>query len=288
MSIHAAQNAAQNAATTPSGGDTSRRPMSIMDLRAAKQAGEPFAMLTAYDFLSAQILDQAGIPVILVGDSLGMVMLGYDSTVPVTDDEMIHHTRAVVRGAPHALVVGDLPFGTYQAGPDQALATATRFLKESGCNAVKLEGGGRTIDSTRLLVDSGIPVMGHLGLTPQSVNQFGGFKVQGRGDDDRARILADAHALQEAGAFALVLECVPADLAAEVTAALDIPTIGIGAGADTDGQVLVWHDMLGLTTGRLPRFVKQYVDLRSQITDAVKAYATEVADRAYPAPEHQY
>lgn len=279
MSVHAVQ--------TPAG-EAPRRPVSITDLRRAKESGEKFAMLTAYDFLSAQILDQAGIPVILVGDSLGMVMLGYDSTVPVTADEMIHHTRAVVRGAPTALVVGDLPFGTYQAGPEQALAIATRFLKETGCNAVKLEGGGRTIDSTRLLVDSGIPVMGHLGLTPQSVNQFGGFKVQGRADEDRARILADAVALQDAGAFALVLECVPADLAAEVTAALDIPTIGIGAGADTDGQVLVWHDMLGLTTGRLPRFVKQYVDLRSQITDAVKAYAHEVADSAYPAPEHTY
>jgi 3-methyl-2-oxobutanoate hydroxymethyltransferase len=265
-----------------------RRPVSILDLHKARESGERFAMLTAYDFLSAQILDEAGIPVILVGDSLGMVMLGYDSTVPVTLDEMIHHTRAVVRGAPNALVVGDMPFGTYQAGPEQALESATRFLKETGCNAVKLEGGGRTIDSTRLLVDSGIPVMAHLGLTPQSVNQFGGFKVQGKSDEARARILADARALQEVGAFALVLECVPADLATEVTDALDIPTIGIGAGADTDGQVLVWHDLLGLTSGRLPRFVKQYVDLRSQITDAVKAYAHEVSDAAFPADEHTY
>lgn len=279
MSVHAAQNPV---------GDAPPRPVSITDLRRAREAGEKFAMLTAYDYLSAQILDEAGIPVILVGDSLGMVMLGYDSTVPVTADEMLHHTRAVVRGAPHALVVADLPFGTYQAGPDQALATATRFLKETGCNAVKLEGGGRTVESTRLLVDSGIPVMAHLGLTPQSVNQFGGFKVQGRGDEARARILADARDLQDAGAFSLVLECVPADLATEVTEALDIPTIGIGAGADTDGQVLVWHDLLGLTTGRLPRFVKQYVDLRSQITDAVKSFAHEVVEGAYPAPEHTY
>jgi 3-methyl-2-oxobutanoate hydroxymethyltransferase len=274
VSVHAAQ----NAGTTPG------RPVSILDLKKARETGEPFAMLTAYDYLSAQIVDQAGIPIILVGDSLGMVMLGHDSTVPVTADEMIHHTRAVVRGVQSALVVADLPFGTYQAGPDQALATATRFLKETGCNAVKLEGGG----PTRLLVDSGIPVMAHLGLTPQSVNQFGGFRVQGRADEDRARILADAKALQDAGAFSLVLECVPADLAAEVTDALDIPTIGIGAGNATDGQVLVWHDMLGLTTGRLPRFVKQYVDLRSQITDAVKAYAHEVGGRAYPAEEHTY
>jgi 3-methyl-2-oxobutanoate hydroxymethyltransferase len=245
-------------------------------------------MLTAYDFLSAQILDEAGIPVILVGDSLGNVMLGYDTTVPVTLDEMLHHTRAVARGAQSALVVGDMPFGTYQAGPSQALASATRFMKEANANAVKLEGGGLTVDSTRLLTRSGIPVMGHLGLTPQSVNQFGGFKVQGRDDDARKRILADALALQDAGAFSVVLEAMPADLAAEVTAALEIPTIGIGAGPDCDGQVLVWHDLLGLTTGRLPRFVKQYVDLRSQITDAVKAYAHEVADGEYPGPEHTY
>jgi 3-methyl-2-oxobutanoate hydroxymethyltransferase len=278
VSVHASQKA----------DGAPRRPVSILDLHKARESGERFAMLTAYDFLSAQILDEAGIPVILVGDSLGMVMLGYDSTVPVTLDEMIHHTRAVVRGAPNALVVGDMPFGTYQAGPEQALASATRFLKETGCNAVKLEGGGRTIESTRLLVDSGIPVMAHLGLTPQSVNQFGGFKVQGKSDEARAQILADAHALQEAGAFALVLECVPADLAEDVTAALDIPTIGIGAGAGTDGQVLVWHDLLGLTSGHLPRFVKQYVDMRSQITDAVKAYAHEVSDATFPAHEHTY
>lgn len=278
MSVHAAQ----NAETTP------RRPVSITDLKKAGDDREPFAMLTAYDYLSAQILDEAGIPVILVGDSLGMVMLGHESTVPVTADEMIHHTRAVVRGTRSSLVVADMPFGTYQAGPEQALATATRFLKETGCHAVKLEGGGRTIDSTRLLVASGIPVMAHLGLTPQSVNQFGGFKVQGRSDEDRARILADAKALQEAGAFALVLEGVPQDLGTEVTAALQIPTIGIGAGPGTDGQVLVWHDLLGLTSGRLPRFVKAYVDLRSQITDAVKSYAHEVAEGVYPGPEHTY
>lgn len=278
MSVHAPQ----NAETTP------RRPVSITDLHKAGDDREPFAMLTAYDYLSAQILDEAGIPVILVGDSLGMVMLGHESTVPVTADEMIHHTRAVVRGARRSLVVADMPFGTYQAGPEQALATATRFLKETGCHAVKLEGGGRTIASTELLVASGVPVMAHLGLTPQSVNQFGGFKVQGRSAEDRARILADAKALQEAGAFALVVEGVPADLGAEVTEALQIPTIGIGAGPGTDGQVLVWHDLLGLTSGRLPRFVKAYVDLRGQITDAVKSYAHEVAEGVYPGPEHTY
>lgn len=277
MSVHTAQSRSGHS-----------RPVTILDLRKFKEEGQRFAMLTAYDFLSAQILDEAGIPVILVGDSLGMVMLGYDSTVPVTIDEMLHHTRAVSRGAPNALVVGDLPFGTYQEGPSQALASATRFLKEGGANAVKLEGGGRTIDSTALLVEAGIPVMAHLGLTPQSVNQFGGFKVQGRSDDARARILADAKALEEAGAFSLVLEAVPSDLAAEVTESLAIPTIGIGAGINCDAQVLVWHDLLGLTTGRLPRFVKQYTDLRSEITSAVKAFAHEVADAEYPGPEHTY
>jgi 3-methyl-2-oxobutanoate hydroxymethyltransferase len=264
------------------------RRVSILDLRAYKERGERFAMLTAYDFPSAQILDEAGIPVLLVGDSLGMVMLGYDSTVPVTMDEMIHHTRAVTRGTRTALVVADLPFGAYQQGPDQALASATRMLKEADAHAVKLEGGRRTIDSTRLLVDSGIPVMAHLGLTPQSVNQFGGFKVQGRGEEAHARIVEDARALEDAGAFSLVLEAVPADLAAEVTATLSIPTIGIGAGSDCDAQVLVWHDLLGLTAGHLPRFVKQYADLRAEITGAAKTFAHEVADGDYPGPEHTY
>ena len=279
MSVHAAQN--------PDGA-APRRPVSITDLRKAKEAGEKFAMLTAYDYLSAQILDQAGIPVILVGDSLGNVMLGYDTTVPVTADEMIHHTRAVVRGAPTALVVGDLPFGTYQAGPEQALATSIRFLKETGCNAVKLEGGGRTIESTRLLVESGIPVMGHLGLTPQSVNQFGGFRVQGRGDDDRARILADALALQDAGAFSIVLEAVPSDLAAEVTDALDIPTIGIGAGRYTDGQVLVIYDLLGLDPSFNPTFVRRYADMATITADAVSKYCADVRSGAFPSVEEVF
>jgi 3-methyl-2-oxobutanoate hydroxymethyltransferase len=263
-------------------------PVTIHDLRAMKERGERFAMLTAYDYLSAQILDQAGIPVILVGDSLGMVVLGHDSTVPVTVDEMLHHTRAVARGTSRALVVGDMPFGSYQHGPDQALQTATRFLKEAGANAVKLEGGGRTVASTDALVEAGIPVMGHLGLTPQSVNQFGGFKVQGRDQASHARIVEDAVALAEAGAFSIVLECVPADIGREVTAAVEVPTIGIGAGPDTDAQVLVWHDLLGLTSGRLPRFVKQYTDLRSEITAAVKSFASEIAQGEYPGPEHTY
>ena len=268
--------------------DAPRRPTSIHDLAAMKARGERFSMITSYDYLSAQILDDAGIPVLLVGDSLGMVVLGYESTVPVTVDEMLHHVKAVSRGAPNALVVADLPFGSYQAGPEQAMATAMRMLKEGNANAVKLEGGGAAIESTRALVAAGIPVMAHVGLTPQSVNQFGGFKVQGRDEEARARILADALALEEAGAFAVVLEAMPSDLAAEITAALTIPTIGIGAGIDCDGQVLVWHDLLGLTTGRLPRFVKQYADLRSEITQAVKTFDHEVADAVYPGPEHTY
>ncbi|HEY8338995.1 MAG TPA: 3-methyl-2-oxobutanoate hydroxymethyltransferase, partial [Egibacteraceae bacterium] len=225
---------------------------------------------------------------LLVGDSLGMVVLGLDSTVPVTVDDIIHHTRAVRRGATRALVVADMPFGSYQASVEEGLRNASRLLKEGGANAVKVEGGAQVVDLTSRLVAAGIPVMGHLGLTPQSVNQFGGFKVQGRADDDAERIVADAIALAEAGAFALVLECVPAELGKRVTEAVPIPTIGIGAGPDTDGQVLVISDLLGMTTGRLPRFVKAYADLRGTITDAVKAFTAEVAHGEYPGPEHRY
>lgn len=272
----------------PTSTPTPRHAVSIHDLADAKSRGERFSMITSYDYLSAQLLDEAGIPVLLVGDSLGMVVLGYESTVPVTVDEMLHHVKAVSRGAPHALVVADLPFGSYQSGPAAAFDAATRMLKEGGANAVKLEGGGTSIESTRLLVQAGIPVMAHVGLTPQSVNQFGGFKVQGRGDEAGDKILADAIALEAAGAFAIVLEAMPVDLAARITAALTIPTIGIGAGADCDGQVLVWHDLLGLTTGRLPRFVKQYANLRAEITQAVKTFDHEVVDGVYPGPEHTY
>jgi 3-methyl-2-oxobutanoate hydroxymethyltransferase len=278
VSVHAAQ----------TGPATPPRPVTIHDLRAAKERGERFAMLTAYDASSAALLDELGVPVLLVGDSLGMVALGYGSTVPVTLDEMLHHTRAVSRGAPRSLVVGDLPFGTYQDGPSQAFAAAVRMLKEGGANAVKLEGGGPMVAVTAHLVGAGIPVMGHLGLTPQSVNQFGGFKVQGRGDAAADQLVADAVALAEAGAFAIVLECIPAELGRRVTETVPVPTIGIGAGPDCDAQVLVWHDLLGLTTGRLPRFVKQYADLRSEIAGAVKAFVSEVADGEYPGPEHSY
>ncbi|MFP4310445.1 MAG: 3-methyl-2-oxobutanoate hydroxymethyltransferase [Nitriliruptoraceae bacterium] len=279
MSVHA---------SPPSVPSSPGRPVTIHDLAAAKARGERFVMVTAYDASSAALLDELGVPVLLVGDSLGMVVLGYDSTVPVTLEEMLHHTRAVTRAARRSLVVGDLPFGTYQDGPSQALASAVRMLKEGGAQAVKLEGGGPMVEVTAHLVRAGIPVMGHLGLTPQSVNQVGGYRVQGRDADDAARILADAQALEAAGAFSLVLEAVPEAIGKAVTEAVSIPTIGIGAGPATDAQVLVWHDLLGLTSGRLPRFVKAYADLRSEIAMAIKAFQSEVADGEYPGPEHTY
>lgn len=263
-------------------------PVTIQDLAEMKHRGERFAMLTAYDYLSAQILDESGIPVVLVGDSAGMVMFGHESTVPVTVEEMLPLVRAVTRGTSYALVVADLPFGSFQAGPAAGLATATRFLKEAGANAVKLEGAGPTVTTTARLVAAGIPVMGHLGLTPQSLNQLGGYRVQGTDPHAADAMVDDALALADAGAFALVLECVPAPLGRRITTAVEVPTIGIGAGPHTDAQVLVWHDLLGLTTGRMPRFVKQYADLRGEITAAVKTFAAEVATGTYPADEHSY
>ncbi|MFY9586262.1 MAG: 3-methyl-2-oxobutanoate hydroxymethyltransferase [Actinomycetota bacterium] len=261
-------------------------PVSIHDLRAMKARGERFSMLTAYDFPTAQILDEAGIPVLLVGDSLSQVVLGYDSTIPVTMDEMLHHTRAVTRGARNALIVGDMPFMSYQASDEDGLRNAGRFLKEGGAHSVKIEGP--RIDLAAAMSERGIPVMGHLGLTPQSVHLFGGYKVQGRSEEQAERIRIWAKELEEAGAFALVLECVPASLAATVTASLSIPTIGIGAGPDCDAQVLVVNDLVGLTPGPAPKFVKRYADVRSQITDAAKAFAREVAAGTYPDDEHSY
>lgn len=245
-------------------------------------------MVTAYDAVTAAILDDAGIPVLLVGDSLGMVVMGHTTTVPVTMDDMVHHTAAVRRGAPDALIVADMPFGSFQTDMTVAKHNATRLLKESGASAVKIEGGGPMIELAADLVRIGIPVMGHLGLTPQSVNQFGGFKVQGRSDEDAERIVDDIVALEQAGTFAVVLEGVPSEVGRSATDAVAIPTIGIGAGPDTDGQVLVLHDLLGLTDGPRPRFVKTYVDGRSVIRDAVKSFQSEVATGEYPGPEHQY
>jgi 3-methyl-2-oxobutanoate hydroxymethyltransferase len=246
-------------------------------------------MLTAYDYSTARVFDEAGIPVLLVGDSAANVIYGYDSTVPVTVEELMPLVRGVVRGTSRALVVADLPFGSYQSSPAQALDTAARFMKDGGAQAVKLEGGARVARQVDALVSAGIPVMAHIGLTPQSVNVLGGYRVQGRGDEASHRLRQDAKALQDAGAFAVVLEVVPADLAATITADLAIPTIGIGAGVGCDAQVLVWQDMAGLRTGaHAPKFVKPFADLTSMLDGAARTFAQEVRDGIYPAPEQSY
>jgi 3-methyl-2-oxobutanoate hydroxymethyltransferase len=267
------------------GGSASRR-LTIRDIAAAKASGEKWPMLTAYDALTARVFDEAGIPVLLVGDSASMVVYGHDSTIPVTVDELIPLTAAVVRGTRRALIVADLPFGSYQASPTAALETATRFLKETGAQAVKLEGGYRVVRQVEELVAAGIPVMAHLGLTPQSVNAFGGYKVQGRGEDGE-RLLHDAKTLQAAGAFAVVLECVPAELAARVTESLDVPTIGIGAGPSCDAQVLVWQDMAGLSP-RTAKFVKKYADVGGILRHAAQSFAADVVGGSFPTDEYSY
>jgi len=261
----------------------------VLDLQRFKAEGRRFAMLTAYDYTTARLLDTAGIPVLLVGDSAAMVMLGHPTTLPVTMDELVIFARAVARGSVNALLVGDLPFLSYQASPDDAVRNAGRFLKEAGMHAVKLEGGGPlAVEVTRRLTEAGIPVMAHLGLVPQSVHRMGGFKVQGKDPAVAARILAEARELEAAGAFALVLEGIPASLAAKVTAALTIPTIGIGAGPSCDGQVLVVHDMLGLSPGRRPRFVKEFAHLGEEVIAAAQRYAAEVEAGTFPDAEHSY
>jgi 3-methyl-2-oxobutanoate hydroxymethyltransferase len=262
-------------------------PVTVRDIRAFKQRGERFAMLTAYDTPSARLLDSAGIPVILVGDTLAEVLLGYETTLPVTMEQMLHHTAAVARGVTNSLVVGDMPFMSYQASTDEGMRNAGRFLKEAGASAVKMEGGARVVDLVARLSDAGIPVMGHLGLTPQSVQQTG-YRVQGRETEEAQRIVQDAKSLEAAGAFAIVLETVPSSLAREVTASVSIPTIGIGAGPHCDGQVLVWHDFLGITTARSPKFVKRYASIGDDIKDAASRFAREVTEGTYPGPEHSY
>jgi len=269
------------------GGSPTGRRVSVRDLADAKARGEKWPMITAYDALTAGVFDEAGIPVLLVGDSAAMVVYGHDSTIPVTVDELVPLVRGVVRGSSRAMVVADLPFGSYQGSPQQALETAARFMKECGAHAVKLEGGARVLPQVELLASAGIPVMAHLGLTPQSVHAFGGYRVQGRGEDG-VRLLQDAKALQAAGAFSVVLEVVPADLAAQVTAVLEIPTIGIGAGAGTDAQVIVWQDMAGLTPGRTAKFVKKYADMHGVLLQAAQDWSADVVSGAYPAPEHTY
>jgi 3-methyl-2-oxobutanoate hydroxymethyltransferase len=270
-------------------GGVSNRRITIRDLQAAKERGERWPMLTAYDSSTARVFDEAGIPVLLVGDSAANVVYGYDSTVPVTVDELLPLVRGVVRGTKRALVVADLPFGSYQASPAQALDTAARFMKEGGAQAIKLEGGLRVVSQVEALVSAGIPVMAHIGLTPQSVNAFGGYRVQGRGDEASHRLLQDAKALQHAGAFAVVMEVVPSEVAAQVTKTLHIPTVGIGAGPTCDAQVLVWQDMAGLRgEGKPAKFVKEFANVGEILRDAAARYGDEVRTGTYPSAEHEY
>jgi 3-methyl-2-oxobutanoate hydroxymethyltransferase len=263
-----------------------RKKVTTRTLMQKKARGEPITMLTAYDYPTALAVDQAGIDSILVGDSLGMVVLGYENTLPVTMADMLHHCRAVARGARYALLVGDLPFMSYQVSVEQAVANAGRFLQEAGMDAVKLEGGRERVDAIRAIVAAGIPVMGHLGLTPQSVQQLGGFRTQGRSAPDARRLLEDALLVQEAGCFSLVLEAVPGRLAHFISQRLEIPTIGIGAGPGCDGQVLVLHDLLGLFERFTPRFVKKYANLHAEMSQALASFRADVAGKAFPAPEH--
>jgi len=258
----------------------------ISKIQEMKRAGDKITMLTAYDYSTAKIIDEAGVPLILVGDTLGMVMLGYETTIPVTMEEMLHHAKAVVRGTSKSLIIGDMPFMTYQITTTEAMRNAARFMQEAGCQAIKLEGGVVVADTVKRIVDCGIPVMGHIGLTPQSIHQLSGHRVQGKTADSARRLLNDAMALEQAGAFAVVLELVPSPLARIVTARLKIPTIGIGAGPYCDGQVQVIHDMLGLFTDFVPRHAKQYAKLAGVIKSAVVDYINETKSGAFPSSEH--
>ena len=260
--------------------------MSVNDLSSFKQSKKRFTVLTSYDSLTAALFDESGIPVLLVGDSAANLVFGYDSTVPITVEEMLPIVKAVARSTTKAMIVADMPFGSYQTSPTVALESATSFLK-AGAQAVKLEGGQRVADTISHLVESGIPVMGHIGLTPQSVNVFGGYKVQGRGEQAE-QLINDAKALEKAGAFSVVLEAIPSDLAKQITESILIPTIGIGAGPDTDAQVIVWQDLVGLTAGPKPKFVKNYLNLRQEIEKAVKDFSSDVATGKYPDKEHSY
>jgi 3-methyl-2-oxobutanoate hydroxymethyltransferase len=265
-----------------------KKRVTILDLQQMKEDAEPITMLTAYDYPSAQLVDTAGVDMILVGDSLGMVVLGYDSTIPVTMEEMLHHCRAAARGAERAFLVGDMPFMSYQADTAEAVRNAGRFLKEGGMDGVKLEGGREIATTIAAVVDAGIPVLGHIGLTPQSISRLGGYRVQGRTAAAARLLLEDALALQEAGCFGVVIEAIPAAAAAYISEQLRIPTIGIGAGPECDGQVLVFHDVLGLYEAFQPRFVKEYASLRQPIVDAFIAYTQEVKARTFPAERHTY
>lgn len=265
-----------------------RKKVTIPDLQNKKREGKKITMLTAYDYPTAKLVDEAGIDTILVGDSLGMVVLGYDSTVPVTMDEMIHHAKAVRRGTKYAFLIGDMPFGSYQISKEEAIRNAGRFLKEAGCDAIKLEGGNESLDATIAIVTAGIPVLGHLGLTPQTASKLGGFKVQGKDADAAKSILDQALKLERAGCFGLVLECVPDKVAKLITEKLKIPTIGIGAGPDCDGQVLVTNDLVGIFDRFVPKFVKQYTKLAPMISDAFRKYKDEVEKGAFPDEAHSF
>jgi 3-methyl-2-oxobutanoate hydroxymethyltransferase len=263
-------------------------PMTLPRLAEKKRLGEPIVMVTAYDYPSAQVAQEAGVDVVLVGDSGAMTVLGYPSTVPVTTDEMLMLASAVRRGLDTPLLVGDLPFGSYEASDEQAVATAQRFVKEAGCDAVKLERGGTSAERARAIVQAGIPVMGHVGLTPQTATALGGYRAQGRTSEQALAVARDALALEEAGCFSLVFEAIPAAVAAELMERLEVPVIGIGAGPATDGQVLVFHDLLGIYDGHAPRFAKRYAEAKAEMVAGVAQYAAEVRDRSFPGPEHTY
>lgn len=260
----------------------------VSTFREQKAKGEKISMLTAYDYSTAKLMDEAGINGILVGDSLGMVVLGYEDTLPVTMEDMIHHTAAVCRGAKNTLVVGDMPFMSYQVSVEEAVYNAGRLMKEGRCQAVKLEGGASVCPQIRAITNASIPVMAHIGLTPQSINAFGGFKVQGKSEEAAKKLLEDAKAVEEAGAFAVVLECVPAKLAELISKSISIPTIGIGAGAGCDGQILVYQDMLGLFSDFTPKFVKRYANVGDMMTQAFRDYIADVQEGSFPAPEHTF
>jgi 3-methyl-2-oxobutanoate hydroxymethyltransferase len=263
-------------------------PMTLPRLDEKKRLGEPIVMVTAYDYPSAQVAEAAGVDLVLVGDSGAMTVLGYPSTVPVSTDEMLMLSAAVRRGLQTPLLIGDLPFGSYEASDELAIATAQRFVKEAGCDAVKLERGGTSVQRARAIVDAGIPVVGHVGLTPQTATALGGYRAQGRTAERALTVARDAIALERAGCFALVIEAIPAAVTDALMTRLEIPVIGIGAGPATDGQVLVFHDLLGIYDGHAPRFAKRYAEMREQMTAGVAAYAAEVRDRSFPAPEHTY
>lgn len=265
-----------------------KKKITIPELTELKQQGKKFKMVTAYDYLFASMIDKSPIELILVGDSLGMVVLGYDSTVGVTMDDMLHHIKPVVKGAPNTLIIADMPFGSYNVSPSEAIANANRIMKEGGADGVKLEGGSNVAETVRALVQAGIPVMGHVGLTPQTVSQLGGFKVQGKDADAALKIVEDAQRLEEAGAFSIVVECVPELVTRLITGKLSIPVIGIGAGAYCDGQVLVIQDLLGMFDRFVPKFVKQYGNLGGLIIEALQQYATEVDTGIFPGPEHSF